>query len=241
MSKKPVIGITSTHVAEERKIELWLEYAEAVAAGGGIPLILPALESFSEYNRYCEVVDGLLISGGQDLLPNTYGEEALDGFKLGWNMTPERDIFEFEIIKKSMEMNLPILGICRGMQSMAVANGGSLYQDIDTCVNRDKRIKHFQECPYWYESHQVEVEKDSILYKVFGEKFLYTNSLHHQSIKTVPEGFKVTARAMDGIIEAIESTEHSFVLGVQWHPERLFHKNPKWIKLFQLFIEQASL
>ncbi|MBC3888848.1 gamma-glutamyl-gamma-aminobutyrate hydrolase family protein [Acetobacterium paludosum] len=234
---KALIGITSTQVDD--KMELLKEYADAVVAGGGIPVIIPALECFPFYDEYLSMLDGILISGGQDILPLYYGEEPIEGFRLMVEMTPERDAFELVLIKKALENNMPILGICRGLQAIVIAGGGTLYQDIDTCIDRTMRIKHFQECSFCTDTHSVELQKKTKLFEILQKDSVMTNSVHHQSIKQIPDGYIVTGRTRDGIIEAVESVQHEFVLGVQWHPEKLLEKNREWAKLFRAFVDKA--
>jgi putative glutamine amidotransferase len=234
---KALIGITSTQVKD--RMELLKEYADAVVAGGGIPVIIPAMDSFPFYDAYLAMLDGLLISGGQDILPLHYGEEPIEGFQLKEEMTPERDAFEIILIRKALAMDMPVLGICRGLQALVVAEGGTLHQDIDTCVNRTRRIKHFQECSFSADTHLVVLQKNTRIFEIFQKDTIMTNTIHHQAINQMPEGYRVTGRTRDGIIEAMESTRHTFVLGVQWHPEKLLEKNRDWAKLFGAFVDHA--
>lgn len=234
---KALIGITSTQVND--RMELLKEYADAVVAGEGIPVIIPAMDSFPFYDEYLSKLDGLLISGGQDILPLHYGEEPIEGFRLREEMTPERDVFELMLIRKALGMDMPVLGICRGMQAMVIASGGTLHQDIDTCVIRTRRIKHFQECAFSADTHLVEVQANTRLFEIIQKDAVMTNTIHHQAINQMPEGYLATGRTRDGIIEAVESTRHTFVLGVQWHPEKLLEKNRDWAKLFTAFVDKA--
>lgn len=234
---KALIGITSTQVND--RMELLKEYADAVVAGGGIPIIIPAMDSFPFYDEYLSMLDGVLISGGQDILPFHYGEEPIEGFRLREEMTPERDVFELILIRRALEMDMPILGICRGMQAMVIANGGTLHQDIDTCVKRTRRIKHFQECSFSADTHLVELQTNTRLYEIIQKDSVMTNTIHHQAINQIPDGYIATGRTRDGIIEAVESIRHTFVLGVQWHPEKLLEQNRNWEKFFGAFVDKA--
>ncbi|AFA47473.1 gamma-glutamyl-gamma-aminobutyrate hydrolase family protein [Acetobacterium woodii] len=234
---KAMIGITSTQRGD--KLELLKEYADAVVAGGGIPVIIPAMECFPYYEEYLAGLDGILLSGGQDVMPLNYGEEPIEGFHLIEGMTPERDTFELALIGKAMAINMPILGICRGMQVIVIAGGGTLYQDIDTGIERTRRIKHFQECFFGYDTHLVKLQKNTKIFEIIKKEAVMTNSIHHQSVKVVPDGYIVTGRTNDGVIEAVESVEHDFVLGVQWHPEKLLEKNHSWSVLFAAFVKKA--
>lgn len=236
-NKKPIIGLTMTQVVKENQIELWKEYVDSIAKAGGIPILLPSLADFSFYDEYLDEVDGLFITGGDDIMPCEYGEEPLAGFKLEWPMTPERDRFEIEITKKALERNMPVLGVCRGLQIINVVFGGTIFQDIDMQTNRSLKLKHFQECPYWYCQHEIIVDSNSKFYEIMdGEKNIRVNSMHHQAIGKLGTNISVSATAHDGIIEAIECNEYDYAIGVQWHPERLYEREKKWYKLFHSFV-----
>lgn len=237
---KPVIGITTTQEDKNNRQELDIEYIAAAVEGGGLPVMLPTVGGSELCREYIDMIDGLLLSGGQDILPNQYGEESIDDFELNWNMTPERDAFEMELTRIAIARQMPILGICRGLQMLAVANGGILYQDINLQVPRENPIRHYQKSPFWYASHKVKIKSGSVLSDIFQSDHLETNSCHHQSVKTLPDGYAVTAFSADGIVEAIENTAHNFTLGIQWHPERLLVKNKNWVKLFTRFCEESA-
>ncbi len=240
--KRPVIGLTVTQNLDDNTVAIWKEYMDAIAKAGGLPLLLPTHGDFSYYPEYLDCIDGLFLTGGQDIMPSAYGEESLAGFQIGWSMVPERDAFELEITKQALARNMPILGVCRGIQVLGVALGGSLVQDIDTqCKDRALPLKHFQECPYWAAQHRVTLDETSKLYQVMGQsKVLWVNSMHHQAVCKLGEGVQVAARSTDGIIEAIEAPAYDYVLGVQWHPERMYAKDDSWYDLFHSFIEAAQ-
>lgn len=203
---------------------------------GGIPILLPALENTAQIDRLVEMVDGLLLPGGYDLDPITFGEEPLPG--LG-TVDPVRDELELAAAKKAMECGIPVLGICRGLQLLNVAAGGSLYQDLPSQV-KGSLLQHQQTAPRWFPSHEVTITSGSTLGRLFGGvEHLRVNSSHHQAIKDVAPDFVVTARAKDGIVEAVESRIHSFAVGVQWHPEVMWETAPEQAVIFQGFIEAA--
>jgi len=237
---KPVIGITIMQSETQKTQKLDNAYIDAVVEGGGVPVLIPVTEGIDLCQDYSSVIDGLLLSGGQDILPNMYGEESLDGFRLSWEMTPKRDAIEIELTHLALARRMPILGICRGAQLLAVANGGSLYQDINMQISRSILIRHYEINPSWYAGHRVELKPDSLLGDIFQCGSLNTNSFHHQSVKSFPEGFRVTAVTRDGIVEAIEEPSRDFVLGVQWHPELLVKEDKQWVKLFARFCEAAA-
>ncbi|MDD4495718.1 MAG: gamma-glutamyl-gamma-aminobutyrate hydrolase family protein, partial [Eubacteriales bacterium] len=178
-------------------------------------------------------IDGLYATGGHDIDPTLFGEEPHPG--LG-TVIPARDQSEIKLIKKMMEMKKPILGVCRGGQILNIASGGDMYQDINSQIDK-QLLQHRQKAPVEHMSHYVHVEKDSLLYRITGEEKFKINSYHHQANRNVSKGFQVSGKASDGIVEAIESKELPFVLGLQWHPEAttLIDDQPS-VKIFEAFI-----
>jgi len=181
------------------------------------------------------MVDGLLISGGQDVNPQNYGEEPLPN--LG-DIFPERDDFEYGLLKAALEAKKPVLGICRGVQIINTYFKGSLYQDL-SYMGIDV-LKHNQVNTPSRVTHSVTVDKNSKLFEIFGEEKFMVNSFHHQAIKEVGNGLVKTAAAPDGITEAVEKTDYPFLVGVQWHPEMLHESVEMMNKLFARFIREAS-
>ena len=182
-------------------------------------------------------MDGLLLTGGADINPLFLGEEPVKELH---SINPRRDRQELLLAKLAADRQIPILGICRGIQVMNAAFGGSLYQDIHVQME-GKRIKHDQDLGRGYASHTVRIEKDSLLYKLFETEVLPVNSFHHQAVKEVAPGFRVTARSSDGVIEAMESTECKSMMGVQWHPECfILENNTCMMPLFEWFIRESS-
>jgi putative glutamine amidotransferase len=238
MDKRPRIGITSTYNSTERQAELWDAYTAAVYQSGGLPLILPSTDRYNVYGEYLDGLDGLLLSGGQDIMPSAYGQESRAGFELTWQMEPERDGFEMAMTREALERGLPVFGVCRGEQLLAVARGGSLYQDVALAPEgANPRIRHYQVSPWDRPSHAVNVVANSLLHRILGKERIAVNSLHHQAVCELGEGLQATAYAGDGIIEAVESAEHRFVLGVQWHPERMYQTDPDSRAIFTAFID----
>ncbi|MDR3205344.1 MAG: gamma-glutamyl-gamma-aminobutyrate hydrolase family protein [Deltaproteobacteria bacterium] len=239
--KKPIIGVTTTLEWGKKRHELWTAYLLSLERAGAIPVILPSDCRCAHYTQYASLIDGLLLSGGQDVLPQFYAQEPISGFKAKWPMCPARDEFEIELTKVALSRNLPILGICRGLQLLCVAAGGALHQDIDL-VNKDKeiRLRHFQYLQADRTSHRVILTKGSLISKIVGSLEIEVNSLHHQAISRLPEGFLVSARAKDQVIEAMENPNLNFALGVQWHPEQLSFDYPEHEALFKALVEAAS-
>jgi putative glutamine amidotransferase len=174
------------------------------------------------------------LSGGQDVDPAHYNEAC---HPLLGEISPERDHFELNLLRTAHEQKKPILGICRGLQLMNVAFGGTLYQDISQ--RSESSVEHNVSMS-GISLHHVELEPASILQTIFGKDAMEINSFHHQAIKDLAPGFKVIAKAKDGLIEGIVKTDSSWTLGVQWHPEVMLDSHPEMQKLFEAFVAAAN-
>ena len=211
------------------------DYVESLEKAGCVPVLLPVISDLDSVKDQIEGLDGIVLSGGYDIDPTLYGEQPMLG--QGFAMR-EVDCFYIAVIKAAAEANIPIFGICKGVQAINVAFGGTIYQDLNK-KNPDA-FQHTQQAPRGNASHVVCIEKESFLGKTLDEK-TFVNSYHHQAVKDVAEGFRVTARAEDGIVEGIERVEGSFVCGVQWHPEMMAKfDNPMMIELFKSFAEKCK-
>lgn len=230
---KPLIGIACS--IEESGFTVGTDYARAVHSSGGIPVALPPVIADELVPELLERLDGLLLSGGDDVDPVHYGEEILPE---NGQLEPERDRVELALAREALRRGVPILGICRGMQVLNVAAGGSLYQDIPSQTST--RLQHRQRAPRWYATHGITIRPASVLAAAFGVTATRVNSFHHQAVRRVAPGFAVTAQAPDGIIEGIEAEGHPFAVGVQWHPECLFERDPLQAALFRAFIAAAE-
>lgn len=228
---QPLIGITAT--VENGKLALDDDMMFAILQAGGIPVALPQTGGDDSLAAAClERLDGLLVSGGVDVDPLLYGEEPMQG--LG-SILPDRDRTEQSYIRSALGRDQPILAICRGAQMLNVTAGGSLYQDI--YAQLEGVLLHSQKAPRSHRSHFVDIERESMLYRIVGAERLPVNSFHHQAVKALAPCFIRTASASDGILEAYESTEHTFVVGVQWHPENLARSDPAAQQLFAGFVQ----
>jgi putative glutamine amidotransferase len=177
-------------------------------------------------------IDGLLLTGsGPDIDPTLYGERQRFPFK---KVDPKRSAFERELVKRALEKETPILGICGGMQTLNVAGGGSLYQDLPKQLPR--ALKHDQGGK---PSHPVEIKRGTLLARIVGVLRLFVNSSHHQGVKEVAPGYIINAMAEDGVVEGIESVDFPFVVGVQWHPEYL-HEGDQSREIFKAFLKRAA-
>lgn len=235
----PLIGITTSLDIQEKTYFLKHSYAESIAQAGGLPVLLPSDEAVGREETYAESLDGILFAGGGDILPYYFGEEPLDGFETG-SILPQRDDFEIRLYRRAEELGLPMLGICRGIQLMAVAAGGSIYQDIDAQVKRAQKIRHMQKAPDWCGTHTVHLLAGTKLSEIYHADQIITNSFHHQSVKEAPETFLISARSADGVIEGIESAAAPFCIGVQWHPERTADTDQRTMVLFRTFVRHAA-
>lgn len=237
MEKKvsPVIGI-STEIDIPERIAVKRRYVDAIIRAGGIPYLLPFTGDRHVLQSVFTLVDGLLLTGGDDVCPSSYGETILSECGM---ICQERDSFDYTLLKLAYERQLPVLGICRGMQVINTFFGGTLYQDLSSQCPSD--ICHRSVDTPIVSQHSIHCSKESRLFRATGEETLLISSIHHQAIKEIAGGFKVTAFSHDGIIEAIESTVAPYIWGVQFHPEILGTQNDTEMrKLFQYFISQAE-
>ncbi|HZK18663.1 MAG TPA: gamma-glutamyl-gamma-aminobutyrate hydrolase family protein [Clostridia bacterium] len=235
---RPLIGVTSG-IDDANLINIHKNYCLAIKEAGGIPIVLPSLYGEAEtvgvwVKEILGGLDGLLFSGGGDIDPVYFGEEPLVGTG---QINAERDLYELSLAREALDMNLPVLAICRGMQVLNIVAGGNIWQDIN--LGFKNPIKHFQQAPRWYSTHTITVTEGSLLYGCLGTRLLRVNSFHHQVVRRVAPGFKICARTVDGVVEGIESLMHDFVMGVQFHPEHLWEKEELFLNLFRGFVEKA--
>lgn len=235
---KPVIGITTFFDNKETRLynSLGYSYINSVYNAGGIPMLIPIITDDRCAADYLDMTDGLLLSGGEDISPMLYGENPIKEVNL---VSEERDYMEFGLFREALRRDMPVLGICRGIQLINAACGGTLYQDIHV---QGTNILGHSPRETWRDAlyHPVQIKKDSRLYSIFNSEHLKVNSFHHQAVRTPAANFRVTAVAPDGIIEGIEDPGKSFVVGVQWHPEDLTMKYPEFLKLFRAFIHESE-
>lgn len=228
----PVIGITCSWDDNSGRYYLNSLYARAITAAGGLPVLIPDCLGQNEIGELPSLIDGLLLTGGGDVDPEYFGEEPLPPCG---EIAPVRDAFEIALVKIALAADMPVLGICRGVQVLNIAAGGDIYQDLPTQLKGC--LKHNQEAPLWAPTHNIQIQPGTRLENIFREKVIRVNSFHHQAIRNPAPGFIVCARASDGVIEAVESTQHRFALGVQCHPEGMWEKDPRFLKLFSALIE----
>lgn len=232
--KKPIIGITPQIDAIDAGYAASANYMNAIINAGGIPVILPLAKSESDIVQITQMCDGLLLAGGPDFDPALFGEDKLP--ECG-EICPDRDEFELRLISSWLGSGKPILAICRGIQALNIARRGTLYQDIPTQICSE--ICHRMTEVSNKTIHAVDISLDTPLFSIYGKKKkVMVNSYHHQSVKSLGEGFAVMARAEDGVIEAMYLPYHKFCLALQWHPERL--EDADTAKLFKAFIKACE-
>ena len=211
-------------------------YVGALVAAGATPLPVPCLEDDDRILALLQRADGLLVTGGADFDPRAYGQQPQP--KLG-AVSPDRDHLDRVAISYALERpDLPVLGICRGIQSLNVVAGGDLIQDIPAQVKG--ALKHSQSAPGWWGTHDIDIAEDSHLRESVLATRLSVNSFHHQAVLSVAPGFEVVARTDDGVTEAIERSEAAFCVGVQFHPELMASREPRIAALFEAFVAACA-
>jgi len=233
---RPLIGITSDYSNDTNTINLNSDYYWAIYRAGGHPVVIPYTDS-NDIHHLISILDGIMFTGGNDIDPGYYGE--LPHPKLG-RINPIRDEFELKFCRLALENDKPVLGICRGAQLMNVVMGGTLYQDLEDQLKSGTLIKHIQSAPVWYATHEVKLDAGSGINRIMGHDNIRVNSFHHQAVKDLAGTFRATGWSSDGVIEVIESDNHTFALGVQWHPERMFTRDQTMLLLFKAFVEACG-
>lgn len=241
-SHPPIIGCTTYRksVPQAHPIDvfgLMPSYTEAIIAAGGIPVLIPMGLSESDLEVLASRLDGVVLPGGGDVDPASYNGHsngAVNGVDL------ERDRVEFYMARSAVSSNKPILAICRGLQVMNVALGGTLWEDIGSQVPGAITHDMPNSLPRNHLSHTISIAASSQLARHYQKQQGWVNSIHHQSIRDLAPELQISASAPDGIIEAVEIEEHPFALGVQWHPESLIHDDEHMLKLFQGLVRASS-
>lgn len=237
MSKQPVIGMTALRSPDLESFHHILTgpYLRAISEAGGYPIVLPAIPE--KCGQALDLVSGLLLIGGGDIEARHIGKTNHPRAKF---FNPLRDDFELAVIREARRRRMPMFGICRGHQLINVALGGGLYQDI--ADEQGSKFEHYREDLPNEPVHSVAVAPDSCLASIMGTTQVSVNSVHHQAVKEPAPELRASAWAPDGVIEGIEACtqEAGFILGVQWHPERLVEKMPEHRTLFQRFVNAAG-
>lgn len=236
--KKPIIGISTSQMYDKsgsfsgyKRNYVNQDYVDAVLKNGGIPVLIPFNTDLELTKEIIKIVDGLILSGGHDVFPKNYNEEPQ--MKLT-EVFPERDEFDKVLYFEAKKRDIPILGICRGMQIINVFEGGTLYQDLSY---RENTNKHSFELPK-QRVHNMNTVKGTILNSIFGDS-TYVNSFHHQVVKDLGKDLVISATADDKVVEGYEHKTAKFIVGVQFHPEMLIHDFDLANELFKKFINKC--
>ena len=232
---EPKIGIVVCGFSENRQF-VTNPYIQSVRYSRGLPFILPLVRSDHVIDEYVRLCDGFLFCGGEDITPLLFGEEPAEG---NGKTDITVDLFQIRLMKRVLISRKPVFAICRGMQILSVACGGSIWQDMSLIPGRV--LNHMQQSASRSEvSHRIRIERGSRL-KQYAGSCLYVNSFHHQAVNFPGKGVSVTARSQDGAIEAIELDSHPFALGVQWHPECMYRTSGEMRDLFHEFVSSALI
>ncbi len=236
---KPVVILSPDYVGDPSRVAVGEDYVKALMRSGALPLT--ASESFGMIDvdelvcEVCHRAAGIMLTGGGDIEADLFNQSPVEGLK---GLNRARDEFEIALIRRALEEDMPVLGICRGAQILNVALGGTLVQDIPTQVSDPlpHMFNHDRRNPV----HSVSLSDRSILAQIFPTMVVDVNSVHHQAVGDLGAGLSVSAVADDGVIEAVEMYDRQFVLGVQWHPENLaFGEDARWMCLFDRFVDAA--
>ncbi len=230
--RRPLIGLTASVNETDRQTWIRTNYMTSLLRAGALPVLLPVTEDEDVPAALLSRCDGLVLTGGPDVDPALYGAEDPDGLCV---LCPPRDGTEIALCRTALERDMPLLAICRGIQVLNVALGGSLWIDLPS--QRPFPVRHRQQAPFDTAVHGVTVMPDTPLRSITGEDTLLVNSMHHQAIREPGDGLRVMAEAEDGLTEAVWHPDRRWVLGVQWHPEWLSARDPASRALFAAFAE----
>lgn len=239
MNKKPLIGVLP--LIDYEKESLWMVpgYMDGISHAGGLPVMLPLTADGEDIKRLADEFDAFLFTGGQDVAPELYGQGRL---KECGETSPERDEMELRLLKLAHDADKPVLGICRGIQFMNAAMGGTLYQDLPR--QHPSAVDHHQSPPYDIPVHSVSICNDSPLYPLLKDILendtLMVNSYHHSAVKDIAPSFSVMAISQDFIIEGICDKSRKFFMAIQWHPEFSWKNDEASRRIFKSFVEAAG-
>lgn len=234
---KPVIGVIP--LFDETKDSIWMlpGYMDGIRLAGGLPIILPLKADMEDITQLCGICDGFLFTGGHDVDPAMYG--AVKSDKCGVS-NHDRDALEKKVFDYALIADLPVLGICRGIQLINVLCGGTLYQDLPTEHNSTVKVDHHMSPPYDVPCHEVTILEDTPLFKELDSLTLSVNSYHHQAVKDLAPSLLPMAVSEDGLIEALYMPGKKFIQAVQWHPEFNFHRDESSRRLFNSFVNACK-
>lgn len=235
---RPLIGLTASHDIKTDSLAMNPLYPNAIRRFGGLPVVLPLELDETEAESLADTLDGILFTGGPDVHPFLFGEETLSGCG---EVSVRRDRVELSMFRRMYEKKKPILGICRGIQLINIALGGTIYQDLASQFHEERPVAHRQPFPCTSPSHRVRLTPGTKLSALAGSSVIEVNSMHHQAVKTPAKDLTVSALAAGDLIEALELSDYPFLMGVQWHPEYLVGHYPHADRLFQSFVEACRV
>ena len=232
----PWIGLTPGLNREETYLSVREDFCRALLHLGARPALLPLTDDPDALRDYVQTLDGFLFTGGGDVDPLYFGQPCRP-----WSgaISPQRDAMEIALCRLLLDSRKPVLGVCRGFQIMNIALGGDIYQDLPKEFATDNPVAHQQPQPACYPIHQVTLAPGSRLHALLGGS-TRVNSLHHQGVNRLGSGFLPTARSEDGLCEGAELVGERFFIGVQWHPERLWERDPGQLYLFAAFVDACE-
>jgi len=230
---KPIIGVIPLWDDEKESVWMVPGYLKGIEEAGGISMILPYTMDRDVLLQALKHIDGLLMTGGHDVDPDMYNSERTEQCGISCHT---RDVMERILFHKALEKDMPVLGICRGIQMMNVLLEGTLYQDLPT--EYESSIDHHMSSPYDRVQHNVNINQDTLLYSIIGKEKIGVNSYHHQAVKDTK--MTVNACAEDGLIEALSLPNYRFILGVQWHPEFSYKTDDSSRKIFNAFVKACG-
>lgn len=213
-------------------------YLNAIAAAGGLPVMIPLGLGEDELLQLVQRMDGILLPGGGDIAPTVYGGTRSD---LVSSVDEDRDRVEVVVARTAVSQKKPLLAICRGIQMLNVALGGSLWEDVELLMPQAMHHEFAKSNPRSYLAHTVTIEPNSLLARRLNRRETAVNSLHHQGIRRLADGLRSTAFAPDGLIEGVEVIDHPYAIGVQWHPENIIQNAPHMLGLFRGLVEAAAV
>ena len=229
---RPLIGIGYDMACCNQK-----NYVYSIEKAGGTPVLIPVAENLETMRGLLDELDGLILAGGTDINPLLYGENPK--FGLG-NVNPERDEWELKILDYAIEkLNIPVLGLCRGLQLINIYFGGSLYQHLEK-EKPEGELHWLENYPSGYPSQEICIQKKSKLYDIYQKEKINVNSLHNQGVKKLGECLRATAHGKDDLIEGFEHVSKPWIIGVQYHPELMTRENKEQMKLFEAFIHGCT-
>lgn len=230
------VGVSPLYDRAADSIWMIPGYLKMIERCGAVPLIMPLTSDRHELDYFLRICSGFLLTGGQDVTPSLYGAERLP--ECG-ETCPERDRMEKYLLQKAIELDIPVLGICRGIQLMNVCGGGTLYQDLDR--EHPSAVEHHMQPPYDRAVHDVTIVPFTPLYRILDRKMAGVNSYHHQGIKDLSPHFLPMAYAPDGLIEGIFMPDRRFIIGLQWHPELNYEKDQDSVRIIRAFTDAMDL